>query len=309
MSSAAIKENEAREEVMLCASCGIAGSDDIKLMKCTACYLVKYCSVICQKNHRPQHKKECKKRAAELRDELLFKQTESSCYGDCPICMIPLPLDESKSMLATCCSKMICKGCNYANKKREYEGRLQEKCAFCRTVVPSSDEEENEQWIKRIEVNDPFAICEMGIKRRDEGDYEAAIKYLTSAAALGDVRAHYQLSCLYGEGKGVEKDEKKFLHHLEKAAIGGHPDARHNLACKEGQSGQYDRAMKHYIIAANLGHDKSMGALKQAYKARFISKEDFAAALRGHHAAIEATKSPQRKAAAEFYAECKRRGI
>eukprot|EP00984_Skeletonema_dohrnii_P035791 scaffold35973_cov122-Skeletonema_dohrnii-CCMP3373.AAC.2 len=34
-----------------------------------------------------QHKKECKKRAAEFRDELLFKQPESCHEGDCPICL------------------------------------------------------------------------------------------------------------------------------------------------------------------------------------------------------------------------------
>ena len=117
--SAATKEDG--EEVILCASCGTAESDDIKLKNCTACYLVRYCSVKCQKAHRPKHKKECKKRAAELRDELLFKQPESSHYGDCPICCLPLPVDVSNldSNLMTCCSKIICNGCNFANQKRE----------------------------------------------------------------------------------------------------------------------------------------------------------------------------------------------
>ena len=71
------------ELMMFCASCGVAGGDDIKLKKCTACYLVKYCSVKCQRDHWKQHKKECKKRAAELKDEILFKQPESSHLGDC----------------------------------------------------------------------------------------------------------------------------------------------------------------------------------------------------------------------------------
>ena len=86
------------EEVMLCASCGVAGGDDIKLKRCTACFLVRYCSVKCQKEHRPKHKKECKKRAAELKDEILFKQPESSHFGDCPICCLPLPT-EPKNVL------------------------------------------------------------------------------------------------------------------------------------------------------------------------------------------------------------------
>ncbi|KAK1733787.1 zf-MYND and TPR domain-containing protein [Skeletonema marinoi] len=84
---------------MCCAYCGIAEGDDIKLKTCTACKSARYCSVKCQKEHRSKHKQECKKRAAELHDELLFKQPESTHYGDCPICCLPLLLDEHKSLI------------------------------------------------------------------------------------------------------------------------------------------------------------------------------------------------------------------
>eukprot|EP00984_Skeletonema_dohrnii_P012019 scaffold4831_cov131-Skeletonema_dohrnii-CCMP3373.AAC.3 len=114
---------ESDDTMMFCASCGIAEVDDIKLKKCTACDLVKYCSVKCQRNHRPQHKRACKKRAAELRDEILFKQPESRDLGDCPICFLPLPIDHTKSTLMACCSKTICNGWDYANMIRETEER------------------------------------------------------------------------------------------------------------------------------------------------------------------------------------------
>ena len=49
-----------------CANCGKEGNDDgVKLKNCTACRLVKYCCVECQKAHRKIHKKACKKRSAE----------------------------------------------------------------------------------------------------------------------------------------------------------------------------------------------------------------------------------------------------
>ena len=57
---------EVEAEVDVCASCGKAVVDDVKLKICTACKLVKYCSVDCQKNHRSKHKKSCKKRATEI---------------------------------------------------------------------------------------------------------------------------------------------------------------------------------------------------------------------------------------------------
>ncbi len=298
-------------EMMLCASCGTAAGDDIKLMKCSACHLVQYCSVKCQKDHWKQHKKECKKRAAELKDEILFKQPESTHLGDCPICCLPLSIDPQKSTVYTCCSKMICNGCILANGQRERAERLQLKCPFCRE--PLHDEEINKQRImKRVEVNDPFAMCSMGTIRCDEGDYKAALKYWTKAVALGDAHAHHQLSSLYREGEGVEKNEKKVLHHLEEAAIGGHPYARHNLGCVEEENGRMDKAVKHFIIAAKLGCDTSLDSLKDAYKAGHASKEDFATALSGYQAANEATKSPQRDKAVVYEkmkAEYKKRGI
>eukprot|EP00986_Skeletonema_menzelii_P002603 scaffold709_cov142-Skeletonema_menzelii.AAC.4 len=297
--NAAVK-SESDTKTMCCASCGIAGGGDIILKKCDDCDLVKYCSIKCQKEHGPKHKEECKKRAAELYDELLFQQPESTHYGDCPICCLPLSIDPKKSGLYSCCSKQICRGCNYANTKRELEGKLQEKCPFCRKAMPETDEEFNKQLMKRVGANDPFAMCQMGTERYKAGDYNAAFEYWTKAAALGDVEAHFNLSILYRDGQGVEKDEERALHHSIEAAIAGHPNARYNLACVEEEYGRVDRAVKHYIIAAKLGHDKSLESVKNLYKAGFVSKDDFAAALRGHQAAIDATKSPQREEAAEL---------
>ncbi|EJK57876.1 hypothetical protein THAOC_22041 [Thalassiosira oceanica] len=60
----------------ICANCGKQGSDTVKLKNCTACRLVKYCGVDCQRAHRKQHKKACKQRAAELKDEQLYYTEE-----------------------------------------------------------------------------------------------------------------------------------------------------------------------------------------------------------------------------------------
>eukprot|EP00984_Skeletonema_dohrnii_P003671 scaffold1271_cov149-Skeletonema_dohrnii-CCMP3373.AAC.1 len=217
--------------------------------------------------------------------------------GECPICFLPLPLDPQKSVMNSCCSKMICDGCSYANKLREGEARLQNTCPFCRNILPTTLEEANKNKMKRVEKNDPVAIREIGMKHYDNGDYERAFEYLTKAAELGDASAHNGLSIWYRKGGGVEKDEKKELFHLEEAAIAGHPDARSDLAIKEGRNKRYDTAVKHWIIAANLGDDGSIHALKKYYKCGAVSKEDFAAALRAHQAAVDAAKSPQRDAA------------
>eukprot|EP00984_Skeletonema_dohrnii_P002719 scaffold942_cov75-Skeletonema_dohrnii-CCMP3373.AAC.5 len=280
----------------VCASCGIA---EVKLKECDDCDLVKYCSDACKQDHKSQHKEACNKRAAELRDEILFKQPESTHLGDCPICCIPLPLDVKKSGTWVCCSKTICMGCALANNLREEDVGFKHTCPFCRAICGESDKKR----MKRIEANDPVAMCREGLVQDIEGDYSSAFELYTKAAELGDLEAHYQLSLMYDNGYGVEKDKEKekMHHHLEEAAIGGHPSARFNLGCHEWNNGNTERAVKHWIIAATQGHDGSINELMDEFRNGMVSKDDLAAALRAHQAAVGATKSPQREAAEEYY--------
>ena len=88
--------------VMCCANCGIAGVDEIQLEKCNGCDLVKYCGDKCREEHREQHQMECKKRAKELHDDGLFTQPDGTDMGECPLCFLPMPLDESKHCFMSC---------------------------------------------------------------------------------------------------------------------------------------------------------------------------------------------------------------
>jgi len=291
-----------------CASCGIAEVDEIKLKKCDDCDLVKYCSDECEQDDKSHHKKACKERAAELRDEILFKQPESSHRGDCPICCLPMPLDLSKSVMMMCCSKLICGGCYYANKIREIQGRIEHKCPFCRKPTVATDEECDKQNMRRVEANDPVALRREGVVQYHKGDYIKEFEYYTKATELGDVEAHYKLACMYNYEHGVEKDMGKKICHLEEAIIGGHPAARYNLGVFEFQTGNSERAVKHWIIAASQGDDQSIKLLLKKFRRGIVSKDDLAAALRAHKAAVDATKSPQREAAEEYH-QTERSGV
>ena len=57
-----------------CAACGTGVMASLK--GCTSCKVVKYCNVSCQRAHWSKHKKECKKRAAELKDEAFKEDTD-----------------------------------------------------------------------------------------------------------------------------------------------------------------------------------------------------------------------------------------
>ena len=288
---------EETDAACCCASCGKAEIDDIKLVPCDDCDLVKYCGDDCENNHKSEHEEDCKKRAAELRDDLLFKQPESSHWGDCPICCVPLSLDIKKSVSMGCCNIVICRGCAHANAIRETELRLQLSCPFCREPFLKTEEEEDKHMMKRLEANDPVALLLWGGMKYKKGEYSSAFEYFTKAAELGDMDAHCKLALMYDHGKGVEKDMGKEIYHLEEAAIAGHADARYNLGSIEWKNGNKERAVKHFIISAAQGHDESIKALTKLFKAGLVTKDVFAAALRAHHAAVDATKSPLREAA------------
>jgi len=121
--------------------------------------------------------------------------------------------------------------------------------------------------------------------------YEA-FEHFSKAAALGDALSHYNVATLfYREWKGVEKDEEKEKYHLEEAAIAGLPTARLFLGVWElTENSRVERAV------AVIGSDGSISLLKDAYKTRFVIKEDFAAAVRAHQAAVYATKRSEREA-------------
>jgi tetratricopeptide (TPR) repeat protein len=293
--------NEAKEEVdkNVCAICGVVGVDNIKLEGDGGCDLVKYCCDECRELHRQQHSEECNKCAVKLHDKRLFTQPDGTHLGECPICFLPMPLGtDNKSAFMSCCGQTICMGCTIlaALSNTAKDGR----CLFCRT--PGLDKKEyRKRSQERIEANDPAALCFEGTECFKEGDYDKALKYLNKAAELGDAEAHFKLGYMYMEGEGVEKDEGKAIYHYEKAAIDGHPGARHNLACCEEYSHNIERAVKHYIIAAKLGYEASMKILWRHYSLGNIAKEVLDTTLRTHQAAIDATKSPQREKAEEFY--------
>jgi TPR repeat protein len=287
------------EADLCCANLGIAEVDEVKMEEeeeeC-ASKLLHSCRDKDRKEHREQHDCECQKQVTKIHDDDLFRQPDETHLGECPLCFLPLPLDPEKSMFKSCCSKSICLGCVYSHE-RSIGG---DKCPFCREPPPRDEEEWKKRIMERVKANDPDALSEMGKKcYYREGNCDRAFEYWTKAAELGDVIAHNQLATMY-DGEGVQKDEEKEVYHLEKAAIGGHPLARHNLGCVEAMNGNIERAVKHFIIAANLGLEESMKMLWRQYSDGSITKEELEATLRTHKAALDEMKSPERDEAENY---------
>ena len=272
-----------------------------------ACKLVKYCSRECQIAHRPQHKKECRKRAAELHDEKLFEQPPPT--EDCPICFERLPYLNTGSSYYSCCGKVLCSGCIDAPLYDDQGNKLDnEKCPFCRVPWPESEEEAVERLKERMEIRDPMAIFNMGCYYRVgvngfPRDYTKALELWHQAADLGCAGAYNNIGCAYDIGEGVEVDKKKAKHYLELAAMAGDVAARNNLAVNEVRTGNMDRALKHWIIAVKGGKKKSLDSIKWLYSNGHARKDDYANALQAYQAYIEEIKSVERDEAAAAASE------
>jgi len=295
------------DSIPVCANCGKEG--DVN-NTCNKCKMVKYCNAACKKKHRSKHKKDCEehvkladRRAAKLHDEKLFKQPPQ-LYGDCPICFLRMPILDTGWRYMSCCGKVICCGCAHApvydNQGNEVDN---EKCPFCRTLPPTSNEEELERMKERVEAGDPIAIYDLGCNYRDgtDGypqDYTKALELWHRATDLGYAQACTNIGYAYNHGEGVKVDKKKAKHCYELAAIGGDAVARQNLGYNEWRAGNMDRALKHDMIAVRGGHPSSLERVKDLYSKGYATKEDYTRALQLYQTYLGEIKSRQRDEAA-----------
>ena len=294
--------NNVNDEIELCANCGKEGSN---LNICNKCMKATYCNAACKKKHRSKHKKQCERRVAELHDEALFMEPLPE-HGECPICFLLLPSMWSGRSYVACCGKMICSGCEHAPVYDNHGNAIvDKKCPFCRTPSSTTDEEVIKRLKKRMEVGDAYAFLMMGnyYHRGRHGlpqDITKAVKLWRKAGKFG----YNNLGQAYYNGDGVERDEKKAKHYLEQAAIEGDVTARGNVGEFEENAGNYDRALKHYMIAVRGGDTDSVKAIQQMYMDGHIAKDQYANALRSHQAFVNEIKSDQRDKAAAFYDDC-----
>ena len=286
-----------------CANCGQEGGGTVKLKNCTACLLVKYCSVECQGAHRKQHKRACKKRAAELKDERLYSQGHVRQEGDfCPICTLPVPLPTDKhACFNFCCMKRVCNGCVLAATKMG----IDDTCPFCRTPRPKDDAESLEMVQARAQKNDPVAIRFLGDQYAQgqfglRKDMSRAVELWTEAANFGSVDAYFELGLVYSRGLGVEQDVAKGVSFYEKAAMLGNVDARNNLGAYECNSGNYDRAVRHLLISAKMGLTSSLEGIKNLFTRGYATKSQYVEALKGYQDTLKEIMSPEREEAKQY---------
>ena len=300
-----------------CAECGEEGGVSLKM--CKACMHARYCNAACQMNHWPKHKKECKLRATILRDEALFKDPPDK--EDCPICFLPMPVKLiccaslppatissvplydfaiANTELASkgigtyypCCGKSICRGCEYSFDMSGND----DKCPFCNSDRGKTEEEDNEDLMKRVEANDAASIYLLadsyyqGLHGLQQNQTKA-IELFTRAAELGFSKAHSSLGNIYHEGGNM----KKAKFHCEAAAMAGHEVARFILGIMEDNSGNMERAVKHWTIAASAGHYGAMHVLRTGFEGGEISRKSIDSTLAAYNRSCVEMRSKARE--------------
>ena len=96
------------------------------------------------------------------------------------------------------------------------------------------------------------------------------------------------------------EDDKKAKHYYELAAMQGNEGARHNLGINEEEAGNFDRALRHYVIAVKGGFSESLEQIQKLYLKGHATKDDYMKALRSYQAYLSEIKSSQRDEAAAF---------
>ena len=251
---------------------------------------------------RPVPVQAAEETAAAFQLRLMSSGLEQTEGDACPICLLPIELPEwQHSSLNACCMKRVCDGCVVAAYQRGVYGN----CPFCRTPFPEDDASKLAMIHKRVEKRDAEAISHLG-ERYYFGtlglakDASRAIELWTEAAELRLSDAHSQLGEIYYHGDGVEEDKPRGIHHWQQAAMKGHAGSRHNLGTAEIPEGNYELALKHWMISAKMGYKESLDAIKRRFIKGHATKAQYAEALRGYQTAVQEMKSPQREEAKRF---------
>ena len=240
-------------------------------MKNCTCRLVKYCGVECQKAHRKQHKKACKQRAAELKDDkglhslISGNQNRIAAMKACGACERELPEESySEEQRARRRSIRRCVECVTAGNQLVLmkKGRTRSEdddCPICQLPLPLVWEQSMLKLCCMKSVcngcilaarkhgmrNCPFCrqTLDMTQKRIDAGDPVAMLH-------VGD-------EYLYGNN-GLEKDVARAIELYERAAELGMKEANYKIGCLyvEGKDVEKDtaKAIRHYEASAMCGH-------------------------------------------------------
>ena len=226
---------------------------------------------------------------------------------DCPVCMVPMPLESEKMRYATCCGKVICVACSQediralaiTNRKREKKELppLDGSCAFCRESTNTNTYIYAERIKNRIDNGDIEAILSMAICCRDglEGlpkDEGKALELFNKAADMGSGTAMFHIGFHH---MYVARDKKKSIEYFVEAVKMGDVESRCALAVIFSGERHFHLARKHLRLAAEAGHKTAIKQFWKLFSYGKLNKTDLEEILRAHQAACDEMDSEDRR--------------
>ena len=264
----------------VCANCGRSSDGEgglVKLKNCTACRLVKYCGVECQKAHRKIHKKACKQRVAELKDEELHSvltrhQASTAAMKACGACELEFPEASysgeqwGRRQSIRRCEECVAAGNQLVLMKKGLERTEEDECPICSLPLPLDIDQTSFHpcCMKRVCDGCILAARKRGMDdcpfcRTPPPDEIQGLAMIQKRVDAGDPVATWDLGNSYHFGEcGLEKDVTRAVELYERAAVLALKDAHYSLGClyDMGTGVEKDtiKATRYYDAAAMRGH-------------------------------------------------------
>jgi len=243
--------------------------------------------------------------AGRRTDDPLKEWTPPS-RDECPICFIPLPIDDKSTCYRPCCGKIICKGCiadqiqmfirDSGDEMQEEMIKALDQCMFCRTNMYGKSDELNRA---AAENNRPEGMFRVGQLYLADEKKQEGIKWLKRATVLGCGKAAEKIGDLHLEDENSDIHETQACFYFNKAAELGRVQAYVKLGNIELDRGWVASAMNNYRKAAICGI-KDPGlvqVLKRGFMVGYITREEYFSTLYKHYKANDEMNSKSRKRA------------
>lgn len=230
---------------------------------------------------------------------------------DCPVCMVPLPLDPDEKSYWTCCGKTICRACEFeqgrartvinARRAKKDQPPLGSTCAFCRASQLTGDDEEVHSYKEKARKGDAVSAYKLATlythgNRGVQIDEPKALELYQFAADLGNRDAMMRLAIIYQSGYlGEDKNKIKAKEYANKAIKRGKFTAHAFLAVSALEDRQIEVATRHWCLAAEAGEVGSMEQLWDQFYRGEVSKDLLERTLRRHKETLDEMDSEERE--------------
>jgi len=249
------------------------------------------------------------KEAADKRTEDPLKNWIRPHNEECPICLLPLPVDGG-IIYRQCCDSRLCKGCMHDHiLSLLKEGMEEEKvkkavstCALCRQdpredAVDMFGLQKKLAKAGKLEAMYELAMTYIHGENGVDIDWDEGLKWMQRAAVEGFGNASHFLGNCYRCGQNnIERNINLAIEYYKQ---GGDNGSVQSYACAGEalfQKGEIEYAMLYFRKAAmcGLSNEDLFTQLRDGFGGGYITKDEYANTLLEHQKVSNEMKSESR---------------